>query len=204
MRARILAAAFSVFMERGYAGASTLEIATRAKASKRELYALFGNKRAMLLACIAGRAARMRVALEVPCPSDGASLHATLTGFGATLLREASDPAVIAVYRLAIQEVQSPEVARSLDAAGRKATRAALARLLAQAQSDGLIGEGEVETMGGRFLALLWGDLQLRLLLNLARPPSRRSLEDRARAAADALLALYPPRRAPAHDAASG
>ena len=36
VRARILEAAFSAFMERGFAETSTLEIATRARASKRE------------------------------------------------------------------------------------------------------------------------------------------------------------------------
>ena len=36
---RVLSAAFSAFMERGYSGASTAEIARRAKVSKRELYA---------------------------------------------------------------------------------------------------------------------------------------------------------------------
>jgi AcrR family transcriptional regulator len=34
MRDRVLGAAFSAFMERGYEGASTLDIATRAKVSK--------------------------------------------------------------------------------------------------------------------------------------------------------------------------
>jgi Bacterial regulatory proteins, tetR family len=34
VRERILSAAFGAFMERGYSGASTLEIATRAKVSK--------------------------------------------------------------------------------------------------------------------------------------------------------------------------
>jgi AcrR family transcriptional regulator len=47
MRERVLGAAFSAFQEFGYAGASTIEIATRAKVSKRELYRLFGNKRAI-------------------------------------------------------------------------------------------------------------------------------------------------------------
>ena len=48
-RQRILGAALSAFMEGGYAQTSTLEIATRARVSKRELYALFGNKEAMLV-----------------------------------------------------------------------------------------------------------------------------------------------------------
>jgi AcrR family transcriptional regulator len=61
MRERVLGAAFSAFQEFGYAGASTIEITTRAKVSKRELYRLFGNKRAMLTAWIIERARRMRL-----------------------------------------------------------------------------------------------------------------------------------------------
>jgi AcrR family transcriptional regulator len=49
LRGRILGAAFHLLMERGYAGTNTLEIATRAKVSKRELYALFGSKRGILI-----------------------------------------------------------------------------------------------------------------------------------------------------------
>src|SRR5229473_1621539 len=55
-RERILEAAFSAFMESGFAEASTLEIATRARVSKRELYALVGSKQDMLVACIGPRA----------------------------------------------------------------------------------------------------------------------------------------------------
>jgi Bacterial regulatory proteins, tetR family len=44
VRERILKAAFAAFMKSGYATTSTLEIATRARVSKRELYRLVGNK----------------------------------------------------------------------------------------------------------------------------------------------------------------
>ncbi len=50
MRERILKAAFAAFTRSGYATTSTLEIATRAQVSKRELYALVGNKEQMLIA----------------------------------------------------------------------------------------------------------------------------------------------------------
>ena len=43
VRGRILEAAFAAFTKGGYAATSTLEIATRARVSKRELYALIGN-----------------------------------------------------------------------------------------------------------------------------------------------------------------
>src|SRR5215467_5529744 len=52
VRERILEAAFAAFMKRGYAAASMLEIATRARVSKRELYTLVGDKQEMLIACI--------------------------------------------------------------------------------------------------------------------------------------------------------
>jgi AcrR family transcriptional regulator len=41
----VLRAAFGVFRKRGFSGASTLEIATRAKVSKRDLHVPFGSKR---------------------------------------------------------------------------------------------------------------------------------------------------------------
>jgi len=44
VRKRILEAAFAAFMKNGYAMTGTLDIATRARVSKRELYALVGKK----------------------------------------------------------------------------------------------------------------------------------------------------------------
>src|SRR5246127_2480942 len=102
VRARILEAAFSAFMERGFAETSTLEIATRARASKRELYAEFGSKQDMLLACIRQRAERLKLPVDLPELSDRATLRRTLVAFGTRLLREGSDPAVVAVFRLAV------------------------------------------------------------------------------------------------------
>ena len=53
-RERILLAAFGLFMERGYAGTSTLAIASAAKVSKRDLYADFaGNERLRMRAIAA-------------------------------------------------------------------------------------------------------------------------------------------------------
>jgi AcrR family transcriptional regulator len=56
MHDRILGASFEAFTGEGYAGTSTLDIARRAKVSKRNLYANFGSKHAVLVACIKNRA----------------------------------------------------------------------------------------------------------------------------------------------------
>src|SRR5580704_12311961 len=126
VRERILEAAFAAFMKGGYATTSTLEIATRARVSKRELYALVGNKQEMLIACISERAKRFSVPADLPAMRDRETLEQILASFGTKFVREVSNPTVIAVFRLAIAEVlQAPEVARALDSIGREAGRAA-------------------------------------------------------------------------------
>ena len=74
VRERILEAAFAAFMKGGYATTSTLEIATRARVSKRELYALVGNKQEMLIACISERAKRFDVPADLHVLRDRETL----------------------------------------------------------------------------------------------------------------------------------
>ena len=193
VRGRILDAAFAAFMKRGYAGTSTLEIATRARVSKRELYAVVGNKQEMLIACIRERARRLQVPADMPVPHDRETLAHVLASFGAQLVREVSDPTVIAVFRLAIAEaVHAPEVARVLDSIGRETSRAALRQVMAGAQSSGLL-EGSPARLAEQFSGLLWADLIVSLLLGVVERPNPRDVTARAREAAAAFLQLHPP-----------
>ena len=192
VRARILAAAFAAFMANGYAATSTLEIATRARVSKRDLYALVGNKQEMLMACIAERARRFQMPADLPVPRDRESLARLLASFGARLLREVSEPKVIAVFRLAIAEAaNAPEVARTLDSTGREAGRTALRNIMQQAQTSGLL-DGRPAELAEQFRGLLWRDLMVSLLLGVAERPNEREIERRARDAAAAFLNLHP------------
>ena len=192
VRERILEAAFAAFMKSGYATASTLEIATRARVSKRELYALVGNKQEMLIACISERARRFDVPSDLPVLRDRGTLEQVLASFGTNLVREISDPTVIAVFRLAIAEVvQAPEVARALDSTGREASRTALRKIMAQAQAAGLL-TGRPAELAEQFSGLLWGHLMVSLLLGVAERPKQREITVRARCAAAAFLQLHP------------
>ncbi|HEX2666717.1 MAG TPA: TetR/AcrR family transcriptional regulator [Candidatus Acidoferrum sp.] len=192
VRQRILEAAFAAFMKSGYAAASTLEIATRARVSKRELYALVGNKQKMLIACISERAKRLEVPADLPVPRDRETLAQLLASFGTKLVREVSDPTVIAVFRLAIAEaVHAPEVARALDSTGREASRAALRKIMAQAHASGLL-TGRPADLAAQFAGLLWRDLMVSLLLGVAERPNSREIAGRAREAAAAFLQLHP------------
>jgi AcrR family transcriptional regulator len=189
-RERILNSAFGAFMELGYAKTSMLEIATRARVSKRDLYTYFADKGAMLAVCIEGRARKMRLPLELPVPKSSAGLAHTLMRFGMAMLQEGTLPTSIAVFRLAIGE-SDPEVANVLNAVAREANRTALVDYLANAQRQNLVGPGDPRMMAGQFLSLLWGDLLMSLLLRASDPPDVNEIERRTKEALRVLLLVY-------------
>jgi len=192
VRKRIVGAALSAFMEGGFAQTSTLEIATRARVSKRELYSLFGNKEAMLVACITERAQRLKAPTDLPALRDRETLGKVLTAFGTKLLTETTDPVVVEVFRLAISEtVRAPKVAQALDSIARKPTRESLRAIMANAKSAGLF-LGDPDAMTEHFLGLLWGNLMTDLLLQVANRPNAGEIARLAREATIGFLNIYP------------
>jgi AcrR family transcriptional regulator len=196
-RGRILAAAFAIFMERGYSAASTREIAKRAKVSKRELYTLFGSKQGLIAELVTRRVQEMRRPLELTPAADLAGLEATLAAFGAHFLRQIVLPGSIALSRLAVIEAErTPELARTLVASGRDTLLAALAAFLSDAQSRGLVAAGDPSALAGQFFALLMGDLPMRLLLRVVEPPAEEDIDRHARAVTATWATLHAsPRR---------
>ncbi|HTW71075.1 MAG TPA: TetR/AcrR family transcriptional regulator [Acetobacteraceae bacterium] len=193
LRDRIVSAAFSLFMERGYAGTSTLDIARRARVSKRDLYTLFGSKQAMMVACITERTERMNQPLKLPVPTSREALATTLTAFGVAQLLEVSRPEVLAVHRLAVAESdRAPELAQTLDEAGRAGSFAALTAVVSAAQARGLLtASAKPEEITDVFLAVLWRrGLLPRMLLRLTDAPDEAEREQRARFATETVMRL--------------
>jgi len=193
-RSRIVGAAFRLFFERGFGATSMLEIATRAKVSKRDLYALYANKQALLDDCIGERTRAMRTPLApATVPQSRQALAALLVELGRTVLQTVSRDEVLMVYRLCIAESdRAPQLARMLDASGRAANHKALAELLAQAQARGLIGAADPTALATRFFAVLWDSLLMQLLLRTRAAPSQDEIEARAGAAAEAIMSSAP------------
>src|SRR5262245_55479538 len=81
-REAILAAAAAVFFERGFEAATTLEIASRARTSKRALYELFGSKDLLLSALIRDSSRKMQAPLELAAPDREDALLMALRQFG--------------------------------------------------------------------------------------------------------------------------
>ncbi len=191
-RQRILQAAMTLFMERGYAATSTLAIASAAKVSKRDLYAAFVSKRDILAACVRKRAGAMQAPLLLERPASREELTAVLVRYGAGMRDGVTDPQVIAAYRLAILEVpHTPEVAQALHEEGRVAAFNAVVGVLGAAQAAGVLRAGPVEPMAGLYLSLLIGDLVLEHLLGFTQPDGGRDARSCAEWATAALLGLY-------------
>jgi AcrR family transcriptional regulator len=192
IRERVLKAAFTLFRQHGFSSTSMLDIVTRARVSKRDLYALFKNKHALLAACISERAQRMRRPLDTmtPAPQTRDALATLLVELGVSILKTGCQPEVLTVYRLAIAESdRAPEIARTLDGSGREANQKALTELVRNAQARGLVLTGDPAVLAARYLAVLWGDLLIRLLMRVREAPIEREIEARARAATEALMA---------------
>jgi AcrR family transcriptional regulator len=193
IRDRVLKAAFTLFREHGFSSTSMLDIVTAARVSKRDLYALFDNKHALLAACISERAERMRRPLDTatPAPDTREALAALLVEFGISILKTVCHPDVLTVFRLAIAESdRAPAIGRTLDSSGRDANHKALAELVGKGQAQGLIHAGDPAALAARYLAVLWGDLLIRLLMRVCKAPTEREILPRARAATETLLAL--------------
>jgi AcrR family transcriptional regulator len=159
-------------MDKGYARASTLEIATRARVSKRELYAEFGSKRGILEALITASADTMKLPLAAAEFGDRHALAASLTAYGAAALGLLSNPYVLALYRLAIAEAPATRSsAKSSTPAGASPTGARWSTSWRRGQAAGFLGAGEPDRIGREFFSLLIGDLMLWLLLGVDRTP---------------------------------
>jgi AcrR family transcriptional regulator len=192
LRQRVMEAALATFMDKGFAGTSTLDIASRANISKRDLYQVAASKSELVRQAVAERVGRLRPPQELPVAGSRETFAATLAAFGLAMLNGACDRTVLALYRFAAVEAETiPDIARMLDALGRDAGRAALGRALARAQAGGFIRAGDPAVQAGDFAALLWGDLLLRLVMRLADPPPPAALERRSHDATEKFLALY-------------
>ena len=187
-------AAHAVFLERGVSGATTDEIARRARVSKREIYRLFASKEALFAELVRHRAAAMRGALALAPPASLDAALETLERFGREFLRLLTDPETVAIYRLAVAEAaRSPALGRQLDALGRGKVWSALNRWMAQARRRGALPVPDVQRAAGSFMALLMADLPVRLMLGASPTPSAAAVARRAELAREGFRRLWLP-----------
>ena len=194
----ILRAAYAVFTEKGFHGATMLDVASRARASKTTLYARFESKEALFQALIAWGTRQGTDALDAIVDNQALDPLASLHLFAAQVLSQMMQPEKLALFRIAVAEGgRLPEIGRIFSRYTRDHGVRSGQKLAKRLVEQGLIEIGDPEEYGHSFIGLLQGELFMRALLGSAPPPTAREIERHARRAMTRLVHAFAPSRDP-------
>jgi AcrR family transcriptional regulator len=191
-REEILNVALSVLAERGYRGASMLQIARRSQASKETLYAWFGDKRGLFEELVRWQAERVDAVITPNLERDGDEPLEVLCGFALELQRLLLGERAVVINRAAISEAASdPTFARILATQGRGSVVLKLERYLEGQRERGRLEFEEAEAAIDAIIGVAIGDQQVRRLLGVLPMPETEQMEARAERAARMFLMLF-------------
>jgi AcrR family transcriptional regulator len=179
---RILWAAGAVFLEKGFDAATTLDIAARARVSKRDLYRRFASKPGMLEALIAAHSNGIATPVELAAdPVDLERFLEVLRAFGTAFLAGYLDAHKIALYRVAIAEAPaSAHLGKTLEAAGAGPVIASLTEFIAKAVARGIVAAPDADLVMSVYFSVLIGPWQIGLLTGTRTPPDADTLQAQA------------------------
>jgi AcrR family transcriptional regulator len=188
----ILRAAFDVFTEKGFHGATMLDVASRARASKATLYARYPSKEALFEALMAWGTRQGTDALDAIAADETLDPLTALHRLAAQLLALMLQPKKLALFRIAVAEGNRlSTVGRTYSAFtrdhGMERVRVIVTRLLKQ----GLIEIDDRAEFGHSFIGLLQGELFMRALLGMIPSPRREEINRHARRAVTRLMRAY-------------
>lgn len=187
-RTRILGVTAAVFLEKGFQGANTNEIARRARTSKQTLYALFPTKADLFIGVMSAHTEKLFARHAYYIASQDPPRKA-LNEIGRTVLGLFTNSEFQALYRIAVAEAQNfPHVAHQLR---RECSERGYA-LLAEYLRSRRIGSLDYLRAADRFVSLVLGDFLLNGMLNPGLAWSRRVMLTRVRRAVDDFFMIYP------------
>lgn len=189
----ILGAAFHVFADKGFHGATMLDIATRARASKKTLYARFTDKAALFRALIAWG---IRQNLPEVIPPDDGNPERALERHARAVLSAMFRPESLGLVRIVSAEaVRFPEIGRVFDEMVRQSSVAILDALADRLTKTKRATIRDKSQFGEDFIALVRGDIYFRVLTGAVAVPSDSETRRQATHAVRILLAAYAPTR---------
>ena len=187
-RAQIEEAAYALISEKGFAGASMLNIAKRARASNETLYNWYGDKLGLFTAMVDSNARRVSDVLQQAHDQQGDPVE-TLNAIGPVLLDMLTGDRAVALNRAAAAD-PSGQLGQALAKAGRNSVAPLIAQTLEHARVDGLLHFDDPARAADLYLGLLIGDLQLRCVTGQIPAPDAETCKARARQAATHLRKL--------------
>lgn len=143
------------FLENGYDATTMVAIAEAAGIAKPTLYARYPDKRAVFLDVIPWAFSRA-VPVDTGDAADEQDLRAALVAIGEGALRQALDPDIVQLHRIARNEAHRfPEFALSADSLGWARRQRQVMDLLARHAESGAIEVDDIELAAEHFLAMV-------------------------------------------------
>jgi TetR/AcrR family transcriptional regulator of autoinduction and epiphytic fitness len=189
--AELLDIATEVFMEHGFEGASTNEIAKRANCSKTTLYCRFPTKQALFIAVLERRMEATFKELESTLPDDG-PLEETLMEFGSRVLRIALSDEKICIQRVVSMEAERfPELAARYFELGPDRGQKRLSRYLREQIKRGRLINDDPHMMAEHLISLITGGPVTWKVLGLRNDSGSKNQRKRLQAALRVFLRAY-------------
>ena len=189
-RSEMVEAAYSLFMEKGYASVSVDDIIRVSGGSKSSVYKYFGSKEGILKAVVESLAEDMLREIHVEFPSGGTPREA-LTRIGMVLVDLALSENAINQHRHAVSHAKAlPDLAKLWYESGPKRTLDGLAEFLEKEAAAGRLRIANPAQAALLFAGMIIFHDNMRMLVCL--PRSKRSkLKEVVSEAVEVFLAAY-------------
>jgi len=164
-RQRILDAASTLFLERGFAATTIDAVSGLAGVTKRTIYEAVGDKVA-LFRTVCGENSSSTASVIWPVLSAGTNLTEALTDLTHALLDYAATPTRIAVSRMiALESMRFPELSREVLEAGRSSVHDGIISVFRQLEDFGLVRFSDHALAAAIFYDVMVGNLGYRATL---------------------------------------
>ena len=170
----ILREALSLFLEKGYDGATMDDIVSIVGGSKSTLYSHFGGKDGLLASAVKQHCADVDVAIDV---GDRGDTAAQLAQIGRSFLAAVLSARTIDLYRLMVSiGKRFPSLGKVFYESGPKSAYAIVARWIEYQQLAGKLDSGDPRRQAVLFLDMLLGEQQLGLLLSVPHVSTAKTI----------------------------
>jgi TetR/AcrR family transcriptional regulator of autoinduction and epiphytic fitness len=184
--AALVAAAESVFLEKGFHAATMNDVAKAAGMSKKTIYELVDSKVELFFSILADHHEKIVFPLPMPGWSVADILTANLLALGRFLL----DPAQVALIRLIMAEyTHSPDFGRLFMRSRLVKAKARLEDSLAGIARDQGVPAAQAKEGAAMLFGMALGEFHTGVLIGFRPPPTRLALETRVRRAVEIFLA---------------
>jgi AcrR family transcriptional regulator len=189
-RSEMIEAAYSLFIEKGYASVSVDDIIRVSGGSKSSLYKYFGSKEGILKAVVGSLADDMLREIRMEFPTGG-SPRETLTRIGMVLVDLALSENAIHQHRHAVSHAREfPDVAKLWYESGPKRTFDGIADFLRKEDAAGRLKIAHPERAASFFGGMIIFQENMRLLVCLPRQ-KKSELRSMVSEAVEVFLAAY-------------